>query len=80
MFIFLTYQWIITIGNVLNGTIGKQMVDTLVESTANVEVNTLLFYNCIRILFIKFINKSKFWIFYDWIKVFFKEEKLRHYD
>ena len=27
-------------GNVLNGTIGKQMVDTLVESTANVEVST----------------------------------------
>ena len=25
-------------GNVLNGTIGKQMVDTLVESSANVEV------------------------------------------
>ena len=29
-------------GNVLNGTIGKQMVDTLVESTANVEVGLLL--------------------------------------
>ena len=29
-------------GNVLNGTIGKQMVDTLVESTSNVEVHTLL--------------------------------------
>ena len=28
-------------GNVLNGTIGKQMVDTLVESTANVEVNSV---------------------------------------
>ena len=25
-------------GNVMNGTIGKQMVDTLVESAANVEV------------------------------------------
>ena len=30
-------------GNVLNGTIGKQMVDTLVESTANVEVDFLSF-------------------------------------
>ena len=27
-----------SLGNVLNGTIGKQMVDTLVESTSNVEV------------------------------------------
>lgn len=26
------------IGNVVNGTIGKQMVDTLVESASNVEV------------------------------------------
>jgi len=25
-------------GNVVNGTIGKQMVDTLVESSGNVEV------------------------------------------
>jgi hypothetical protein len=25
-------------GNVVNGTIGKQMVDTLVESASNVEV------------------------------------------
>ena len=32
-------------GNVLNGTIGKQMVDTLVESTANVEVRFILEYN-----------------------------------
>ena len=29
-------------GNVLNGTIGKQMVDTLVESTSNVEVQQCL--------------------------------------
>lgn len=28
------------IGNVVNGTIGKQMVDTLVESASNVEVCT----------------------------------------
>ena len=27
-------------GNVVNGTIGKQMVDTLVESASNVEVNS----------------------------------------
>lgn len=26
-------------GNVVNGTIGKQMVDTLVESASNVEVS-----------------------------------------
>jgi len=26
-------------GNVVNGTIGKQMVDTLVESASNVEVH-----------------------------------------
>ena len=26
-------------GNVVNGTIGKQMVDTLVESSGNVEVS-----------------------------------------
>lgn len=26
------------LGNVVNGTIGKQMVDTLVESASNVEV------------------------------------------
>ena len=38
------------IGNVLNGTIGKQMVDTLVESTSNVEVHILTF-----ILFASFI-------------------------
>ena len=31
-------------GNVLNGTIGKQMVDTLVESTSNVEVTLNPFY------------------------------------
>ena len=28
-------------GNVVNGTIGKQMVDTLVESASNVEVSTI---------------------------------------
>ena len=27
-------------GNVVNGTIGKQMVDTLVENQGNVEVST----------------------------------------
>ena len=27
-------------GNVMNGPIGKQMVDTLVESSQNFEVNT----------------------------------------
>lgn len=30
-------------GNVVNGTIGKQMVDTLVESASNVEVGSVLF-------------------------------------
>lgn len=30
-------------GNVMNGPIGKQMVDTLVESQANVEVIKCLF-------------------------------------
>lgn len=30
-------------GNVVNGTIGKQMVDTLVESASNVEVRLLAF-------------------------------------
>lgn len=29
-------------GNVVNGTIGKQMVDTLVESASNVEVNKFM--------------------------------------
>ena len=33
-------------GNVLNGTIGKQMVDTLVESTSNVEVQQCLLSFC----------------------------------
>lgn len=28
-------------GNVMNGPIGKQMVDTLVESQANVEVHVI---------------------------------------
>lgn len=32
---FQCYLWL---GNVMNGPIGKQMVDTLVESQANVEV------------------------------------------
>ena len=36
------------IGNVLNGTIGKQMVDTLVESTANVEVTNHVVFVAIR--------------------------------
>ena len=31
-------------GNVVNGTIGKQMVDTLVESASNVEVNDCFRY------------------------------------
>ena len=35
-------------GNVMNGTIGKQMVDTLVESAANVEVYEI--YNCLSII------------------------------
>jgi hypothetical protein len=30
------------LGNVVNGTIGKQMVDTLVESASNVEVRFYL--------------------------------------
>ncbi len=28
-------------GNIVNGTIGKQMVDTLVESSGNVEVSKI---------------------------------------
>ena len=32
------YKHTHTSGNVLNGTIGKQMVDTLVESAGNVEM------------------------------------------
>lgn len=37
-------------GNVVNGTIGKQMVDTLVESASNVEVRPILliFSNTIK--------------------------------
>lgn len=35
-----TYLFNLHIGNVVNGTIGKQMVDTLVESASNVEVST----------------------------------------
>jgi len=31
-------SFLIGSGNVMNGPIGKQMVDTLVESSANVEV------------------------------------------
>jgi len=37
---YLTIQTIVKCtGNVVNGTIGKQMVDTLVESASNVEVH-----------------------------------------
>ena len=36
------YLWLFSlIGNVVNGTIGKQMVDTLVESASNVEVRII---------------------------------------
>lgn len=34
-----------TQGNVVNGTIGKQMVDTLVESASNVEVTSPLLHH-----------------------------------
>ena len=39
-------------GNVVNGAIGRQMVDTLVESSANFEVITCddLVYNCVAII------------------------------
>lgn len=36
-------------GNVVNGTIGKQMVDTLVESASNVEVLTYFFIKVVGI-------------------------------
>lgn len=41
------------IGNVVNGTIGKQMVDTLVESASNVEVLIfeLIFFNSFNQIF-----------------------------
>lgn len=32
-------------GNVVNGSIGRQMVDTLAESSANVEVSSLISKN-----------------------------------
>ena len=35
-----SYMSISSTGNVMNGPIGKQMVDTLVESSQNFEVNT----------------------------------------
>jgi hypothetical protein len=41
---------IVYTGNVVNGTIGKQMVDTLVESASNVEVKFDLFeFVCIEV-------------------------------
>jgi hypothetical protein len=41
---------IVSTGNVVNGTIGKQMVDTLVESASNVEVKFDLFeFVCIEV-------------------------------
>lgn len=46
-------MYFLFIGNVVNGTIGKQMVDTLVESASNVEVNIdnslLNFLFCLKI-------------------------------
>lgn len=52
-------------GNVMNGTIGKQMVDTLVESAGNVEVSFKFFFfqDCNRIYYrlnkhINFPNKN----------------------
>jgi hypothetical protein len=45
-------------GNVVNGTIGKQMVDTLVESSANVEVGKSLMNRSLT-LFIDNLHKVK---------------------
>jgi ryanodine receptor 2 len=54
-------------GNVMNGTIGKQMVDTLVESAANVEVSYLnrLFKLIILKLKMFFFNKQMILKFFD---------------
>jgi hypothetical protein len=54
-------------GNVMNGTIGKQMVDTLVESAANVEVSYLnrLFKLIILKLKMIFFNKQMILKFFD---------------
>lgn len=43
-----------TQGNVVNGTIGKQMVDTLVESASNVEVTSPLLHHLFDYVFSPF--------------------------
>lgn len=58
-------------GNVMNGTIGKQMVDTLVESASNVEM-ILKFFD----MFLKlkdFTSSSSFQVyFYDFFFFFWQ--------
>ena len=54
----MTYMFFVTKGNVVNGTIGKQMVDTLVESASNVEV--WLYLSLLILHFYAFLNVVDF--------------------
>lgn len=53
------------LGNVVNGTIGKQMVDTLVESASNVEVRNLVSLYFIIYVFCKVSSTFTLGILYN---------------